>query len=222
MAQTKITNSGALLPDGNYQATTMNSSLDKGSLISVNTFTGGGTWTKPSGCTKVLVICVGGGGGGCGHNESGGAGGYSEKLIDVSGVSSVSVTIGGGGDGRHYHQSCGDGGQTSFGPYNHANGGLGANRDWSHTGGRGGHGGGGDVNVWGGGGRSHGDQGQDRGGESFFGGSQVAGHHGGSYYRHWNEGLNHNPPGTGGNGEWSTHSRGGYGTGGICIVYNYK
>ena len=89
-------------------------------------------------------------------------------------------------------------------------------------GGHGGHGSGGDVNLWGGGGRSHGDQGQDRGGESFFGGSQCAGHHGGNYYRHYSENLNHNPPGTGGNGEWTSHSRGGNGTAGICIVYNYQ
>jgi hypothetical protein len=218
----KLTSSGIQYNDGTVQSTTFNYSLDKGRLIRVDTFTSSGTWTKPSDCRKIVVVCVGGGGGGCGHNESGGAGGYSELLLDATGLSTVSVTIGGGGDGRTYHQGCGDGGQTAFGPYNHATGGRGANTDWGHTGGRGGHGGGGNVNVWGGGGRSHGDQGQDRGGESFFGGSQVAGHHGGYYYRHWNEGLNHNPPGTGGNGEWSQHSRGGYGTSGICIVYNYS
>lgn len=225
MAAIVLNNSGIRMSDGNYQSTTMNYSLDKGRIINVSTYTGNNTWYKPAGTRKILVQCVGGGGGGCGHNESGGAGGYSEKLMDVSGWAdgtAVSITIGGGGDGRTYHQGCGDGGTTSFGPYNYATGGLGANRDWSHTGGRGGHGGGGDVNVWGGGGRSHGDQGQDRGGGSFFGGSQVAGHHGGHYYRHWSEGLNHNPPGTGGNGEWSQHSRGGYGTSGICIVTSFS
>lgn len=218
----KLTSSGVLMPDGKTQTTKMDYSKDKGKLISVNTWTGNGTWTKPADCTKVHVICVGGGGGGCGHNESGGAGGYAEKMIDVTSVSSVAVTVGGGGDGRSYHQGCGNGGTTSFGSYVSATGGYGANTDWGHTGGRGGHGSGGDVNLWGGAGRSHGDQGQDRGGESFFGGSQVAGHHGGHYYRHWSENLNHNPPGTGGNGEWHGHSRGGYGTAGICIVYNYK
>jgi hypothetical protein len=218
----KLTSTGIQYNSGNVQTTTNDLSLDRGRLISVDTFTGSGTWSKPAGCRRIVVVCVGGGGGGCGHNESGGAGGYTEQVLDATGLSSISVTIGGGGDGRGYHQGCGDGGTTSFGPYCHATGGRGANTDWGHTGGRGGHGGGGDVNVWGGGGRSHGDQGQDRGGESFFGGSQVAGHHGGYYYRHWNEGLNHNPPGTGGNGEWSQHSRGGYGTSGICIVYNYS
>lgn len=222
MAQVTINNSGIVLPDGQTQTSTMNASLDRGKLISVNSWTSNGTWTRPSGCRKILVICVGGGGGGCGHNESGGAGGYVEKLMDVTSISSASVTIGGGGDGRTYHRGCGDGGQTNFGGYCYATGGYGANRDWSHTGGRGGHGGGGNVNLWGGAGRSHGDQGQDDGGQSFFGGSQVAGHHGGYYYRHWSEGLNHNPPGSGGNGEWSQHSRGGYGTSGICIVYNYS
>lgn len=221
----KLTSSGVLMPDGQTQTTKMDNSLDKGNLLSVENWTSNGTWTKQAACNKILVITVGGGGGGCGHTESGGAGGYAEKLIDVSSWATgtqVTVTIGGGGGGTGYHSASGNGGTTSFGSYVSAVGGYGANRSWSHTGGHGGHGSGGDVNLWGGGGRSHGDQGQDRGGESFFGGSQCAGHHGGNYYRHYSENLNHNPPGTGGNGEWTSHSRGGNGTAGICIVYNYS
>ena len=221
----KLTSTGIQMPDSVVQTTKFDASLDKGKLLSVNTYTSSGTWNKPAGCTKIMVVCVGGGGGGCGHTESGGAGGYCERMLDVTGISSVSVTVGGGGDGRTYYQGCGDGAQTSFGSYLYATGGRGANNDWGHTGGRGGHGHGGGqgqgYGVWGGGGRSHGDQGQDNGGGSFFGGAQLGGHHGGHYYRHWSEGINHNPPGTGGGGEWHGHSRGGYGTQGICIVYNY-
>ena len=221
----KLTQTGVVMPDGQTQTSKMDTTTDKGKLIAVDQWTSNGTWTKRSNVSKIHVITVGGGGGGCGHCESGGSGGYAEKLIDVSGLATgatVSVTVGGAGDGRGYHQGCGNGGTTSFGSYVSAIGGYGANTDWGHTGGRGGHGSGGDVNLWGGGGRSHGDQGQTRAGESFFGGSNVAGHHGGNYYVHYSENLNHNPPGTGGNGEWTTHSRGAHGSPGICIVYNYQ
>lgn len=222
----KLTSTGLVMPDGRTQTSKMDSSTDRGKLMAVDNWTGsGGTWTKRADVHKIHVVVVGGGGGGVEHNESGGAGGYAEKLIDVSGWADgtqVTVTIGGGGGGGDYSGAAPNGGTTSFGSYVSAVGGYGGNRDWGHTGGRGGHGSGGDVNLWGGAGRSHGDQGQDRGGESFFGGSQPAGHHGGNYYRHWSENINHNPPGTGGNGEWHGHSRGGNGTAGICIVYNYQ
>jgi hypothetical protein len=221
----KITQTGVVMPDGKTQTTKMDASTDRGKLIAVDNWTSSGTWTKRADVHKIHVIVVGGGGGGVGHCESGGAGGYAEKLIDVSGWANgtqVTVTIGTGGAGVGYNGTGGNGSTTSFGSYVSATGGNGGNRSWGHTGGHGGHGSGGDVNLWGGGGRSHGDQGQDRGGESFFGGSQVSGHHGGNYYRHYSENLNHNPPGTGGNGEWTSHSRGGYGTAGICIVYNYQ
>lgn len=61
-------------------------------------FTGNSTWNRPSGVRFIRVKLVAGGGGGGGHGESGGAGGYSERVIDVTGTSSVSVTIGGGGE----------------------------------------------------------------------------------------------------------------------------
>lgn len=220
----KLTQTGVVMPSGKVQTTKMDPSTDHGKIIAVDQWTGNGTWTKRDSVERIHVIVVGGGGGGCGHTESGGAGGYAEKLIDVSSWAvgtQVSVTVGGGGGGTGYHSASGDGGTTSFGSYVSATGGQGANRSHSHTGGYAGHGSGGDINLYGGSGRSHGDQGQDCGGESYFGGSQVAGHHGGNYYRHWSENINHNPPGTGGNGEWTSHSRGGHGTVGICIVYNY-
>lgn len=221
----KLGQTGLVMPDGRTQTTKMDSSTDRGKLIAVDNWTGNGTWTKRADVHKIHVTVVGGGGGGSGHCESGGAGGYAEKLIDVSGWAdgtTVAITIGGGGAGINYANAATNGNTTSFGSYVSATGGIGANRTWGHTGGQGGHGSGGDVNLWGGGGRSHGDQGQARAGETFFGGSQVAGHHGGNYYTHYSENLNHNPPGTGGGGEWTSHSRGGNGTPGICIVHNYQ
>jgi hypothetical protein len=221
----KLTNTGIIMPDGNLQTTKMDASTDHGKMIATDQWSSNGTWTKRAGVQKIHVMLVGAGGGGCGHCESGGAGGYSEKLIDVSGLSvgaTIAVTVGSGGGGTGYHSGSGNGGTTSFGSYLSATGGKGANTNSSHTGGYSGVGSGGDINLYGGSGRSHGDQGQDRGGESYFGGSQPAGHHGGNYYRHYTEGTNHTPPGTGGNGEWTSHSRGGNGSNGICIVYNYN
>ena len=59
---------------------------------STQIFTSSGTWTKPSGITKVKVTVTGGGGGGGGHNSDdahggGGAGGTAIETIDVSSVS---------------------------------------------------------------------------------------------------------------------------------------
>ena len=72
-----------------------------GGLKSAQTFTSTGTWTKPAGVTKVIVEVQGGGGSGGkrngGYVGAGAAGGYSKKLIDVSSISSATVTVGTGG-----------------------------------------------------------------------------------------------------------------------------
>ena len=67
-----------------------------------------GNWTRPADITKVMVEVQGAGAGG-GHSAAsasggisggGGAGGYVRKIIDVSSISSSTLTIGaGGGDG---------------------------------------------------------------------------------------------------------------------------
>jgi hypothetical protein len=81
----------------------------KGGLLSVQIFNSSGTWTRPAGVGLVRVIVVGGGGGGGGVDGqgsgtnaggSGGSGGSNaEKVIDVSSISSATITIGGGGNG---------------------------------------------------------------------------------------------------------------------------
>ena len=82
-------------------------------LQSMNVYTtpGTATWTKPSGITKVKVI-VTGGGGGCsavGGNRvddigaGGAAGGTAIKIIDVTSISSVTVTVGMGGTATPYN-----------------------------------------------------------------------------------------------------------------------
>ena len=69
-------------------------------LKSVQTFTSSGTWTKPSGITKVIVEVQGAGSSGRATSSEycrGAGGGYAKKLIDVSSISSATITVGSGG-----------------------------------------------------------------------------------------------------------------------------
>jgi hypothetical protein len=124
--------------------------------VSIRTFTSNATWTKPAGVTKILVRLVGGGGAGSGVGESGAAGGFAERLIDVTSISSVTVTIGlGSTSPTNYSGRAGNGSTTSFGSFLSATGGNGANTSHQHCGGLPGLGSGGDVNLYGGGGNGH-------------------------------------------------------------------
>jgi hypothetical protein len=192
-----------------------------GQLIHTATYTSNNTWSKPSGTTFVEVELVGGGGGGIGHGEGGGAGGFAFKRIDNP-AGSVSITIGGGGDGRHYCQNAPGGGTSSFGGYVSASGGQGAHCN-GHRGGHGGIGSGGDGNFRGGGGSGHnGNQaGSSAGGASYYGGAGPSGHSSSGRAYQW-EGLNHNPPGSGGTGGCNGHGAGADGVVGCVIVRSYK
>ena len=142
-------------------------------LQSMNVYTtpGTATWTKPSGITKVKVI-VTGGGGGCsavGGNRAddigagGAAGGTAMKIIDVSSISSVTVTVGMGGTATPYNYNenvdtsfNGNEGQpSSFGSHCSATGGNGGRSYYTNNGNVTGHaipgvGSGGDINIRGG------------------------------------------------------------------------
>jgi hypothetical protein len=198
---------------------------NQGELISITPYASAGsyTWSKPSGCTRVMVKVVGGGGGACGYSESGGAGGYSEKTIDVTNVSSVTVTVGGGGASSGYYSAASDGGTSSFGSYCSASGGYGANRNYSHTGGHGGVGSNGQFNLYGGDGSGHCNghgyfPGGDGGG-SYWGGSSVVRRDTTSTK------LNVGAPGSGGPGGRTDDGGGGgaaYGETGMVVVYAYR
>ena len=69
---------------------------------SMQVFTSNGTWNKPTGVGSIKVHVVGAGGGGSGQGESAGAGGFSERVLDATNISSVSVTIGNPGGGTNY------------------------------------------------------------------------------------------------------------------------
>ena len=183
---------------------------------------GSHTWTKPEGCILIKVQLVGAGGGAAGYWESGGAGGYSEKFIDVTEVESVSITVGAGGGYVGYYGSGGDGGTTTFGSYLYATGGFGGNRNHQHSGGRGGLGYGGDnsINFYGGGGSGHtnsaGSGAGGRGGASYFGAG--AGDNRGSNHAKNGNGA----PGSGGPGSRTDHGWGGQvGETGIVIIHEY-
>jgi len=197
-------------------------SRNMGQLISINSWGSPGTytWYKPAGCTKILVQVQGAGGGGCGYCESGGAGAYTEKLIDVTSVSAVTVTVGAGGVNTGYYSAAGDGGTSSFGGYCSATGGYGANRHVSHTGGHSGYPSGGDVNLRGGVGTGHGDTGGREavggGGNSYFGSGYKASHS--TNTTNWGR----TAPGAGGAGGAMQGWAGQHGGPGIVIVYNYS
>lgn len=185
----------------------------------IQVFTSNGTWNRPAGVRYIRVKVQGAGGGASGHGESGAAGGYAERIMDVTGIPSVGITIGGGGGGNYYSGAGGNSGGTSFGPYISAQGGHGANRQNQHSGGVSGGAGGGNLNIHQGGGGAHHDS-FGPGGTSHFGGAGPSGHPQGGHFAHNHQG--HSAPGTGGTGGYFHGHRGADGRPGIIVIEEYK
>jgi len=161
-----ITNSGVtsivagtgISISGGTGAVTVNAS-GGGGFSNMQVFASSGTFTIPTGITKVKVTVVGGGGGGGSATGSGccpgptiaaGGGGGGAAIEIVSGLTpgnTVSVTVGGGGG------AASAGGTSSFGAFCSATGGAGGasqNNNTQAAGTSGGIGSGGDLNIRGG------------------------------------------------------------------------
>jgi hypothetical protein len=139
---------------------------DESGLTSVQTFTSSGTWTKPSGITKVIVEVQGAGGAGgasstdANQMQNGSGGGYAKKLIDVSSISTATITVGSGGAGSSSNGGNGaDGGNSIWSDGTNTvtgNGGLGARNISYNTTSLGGAATGGDLNLSGANGGNYG------------------------------------------------------------------
>jgi hypothetical protein len=161
-------------------ASATTSGFDSG-LASMQVFTSSGTWTKPSGITKVIVEVQGGGGSGSTDTvgsdiTGGGGGGYAKKLIDVSSISSATITVGTGGAAVSGAGTSGnDGGNSVWSDGTNtitANGGSLGSAAAPSKGGQGGTATGGNVNIQGqGGGWWHSCNG--KGGDSVLGSGGV-------------------------------------------------
>lgn len=194
-------------------------SQDFHGIASMNVYTSNSTWTKPTGVRYIKVMVQAGAGGGGGHGEGGAAGGYAERYLDVTGISSVGVTVGTGGGGTYYSGAAGNGNASSFGPYISAGGGHGANRQNQHSGGVSGTGSGGNLNLHTGGGYSHHARDSSAVAESFFGGGAASNYPNGGQFGHNHEGRA--TLGSGGCGAHFHSYRGSNGRPGIIIVVNY-
>ena len=196
-------------------------------LNSVQTFTSGGTWTKPADVTKVIVEVQGAGGSGARRNSSahyavsGAGGGYAKKLLDVTNTTSSTVTIGAGGpsqtsadaDGTagglsKFEENVGSGGWTDV----IGNGGAAGGQTVAYATSTGGTGTGGDINIQGQYGTAGGAS--DRSGSSMFGfGNKMV----------WTAQTTVVPStGYGAGGGSGAELNSTAGTGGIVIVWEYK
>lgn len=197
---------------------------DESGLASAQVFTSSGTWTRPTGVTKVIIEVQGAGGGGSrsgsggDYNISGGAGGYCKKLLDVSSISSATITVGSGGAGTAYTTTGagGDGGDSSWSDGTNTITGGGANGGpvtYFGTG-DGGSATGGDINIVG-----------QCGSVAYLGGSSQfgqCGHYGNinlSTVVGMRNGTGYGAGGT----NWSGYGQDcGSGSSGIVIVWEYK
>jgi hypothetical protein len=120
-------------------------------LTSVQTFTSSGTWTRPSGITKVIVEVQGAGSSGRadGSYFRGAGGGYSKKFIDVSSISSATITVGAGGAAQSANGGAGNAGGNSIWSdgTNTVTGGGGSAHNTVGSGALGGVATGGDLNI---------------------------------------------------------------------------
>ena len=215
-------------------------SLSGFAAVTVQIFTGSGTYTRPPGMRNAIIQlqAPGGGGGGAVASSSnlavgsgGGGGGYAERLVTAAQIgASQTVTMGSvGAAGDTAGSSGGAGGTTSFGSLLSATGGAGGASISGGTSpsrgsnpGAGGIGSLGDTNIRGSAGqfgaRFSGTNGYSgNGGSSHLGGGAAGATEGGS----GNAGGNYGGGGSGGNSDSATGRGGGAGGPGVIVVYEF-
>ena len=191
-------------------ASATTSGFDSG-LASVQVFTSSGTWTRPSGITKVMVEVQGAGAGGnnslssSSYATTGSAGGYVKKLIDVSSISTATITVGAKGTGSATRTGNNGGNSVWSDGANTLTGGGGYGSVGSSlTGTAGGSATGGDLNIQGG------------------NGANAAGDAGVSQFGDAGKTYIINATGYGSGGTYEYNGTGGNGADGIVIVTEYK
>ena len=211
-------------------ASATSSGFDSG-LASVQTFTSSGTWTRPTGITKVIVEVQGAGGGGScdtGTNNAndGGGGGYAKKFLDVSSISTSTITVGSGGAGISSGGTPNAGGASSWADGTNTitgNGGPGGSPNSHASANRSSAGGtatGGDINIQGGPSSSY-HYSQGGFGQSFLGIPGAGGDAIAEPATSLKDGIGY---GSGGGSRATSLGAGNSGSGadGIVIVWEYK
>lgn len=146
---------------------TVNGTPIGGGLGGIQVFTSSGTFTIPSGISKIKVTVVGGGGNGDGTSYWGGGGGGGTAIKYLTGLTAtrtLTITVGGQGG----TSSVASGTQTISTVS--ATGGSNAMSSTNNNGGPGGDGSGGDINIKGGGGNAYPSNAGGIGGSSTHGG----------------------------------------------------
>lgn len=221
---------GLSSPGASGNVLTSNGTIWTSSTLSISpvptmqVFTSSGTFTVPSGISKIKVTVVGGGGGG-GYSSnteqpSAGGGGGGAAIKTITGLtpgSSISFTVGAAGAGGTSGIG-GTGGTSSFGAYCSATGGVGGAQSDNYfaNGGSGGIGSGGDLNIGGCGGGSAISYVRNlagAGGSSILGGGGAGSASTGNNSFAGNSGQSY-----GGGGGGSNNATGGNGAAGVVIV----
>ena len=205
-------------------ASATTSGFDSG-LASAQYFTSSGTWNRPTGITKVVVEVQGAGSSGirgaalAGRYAGGAGGGYARKVIDVSSISTATITVGTGGAATNSSTTGNAGGSSIWadGTNTLTAGGGGGGLNTSYYGGVGGTATGGDLNIAG---QNGGAYARRSGGNSQFGYGGIYGGSAASGSDPDNDGI---PPVGYGSGSVAVYNgTTDAGAPGIVIVTEYK